>query len=437
MDYIENIVYDRNDKKLAIKLSREVDELIIPEMDIDSLSVIEVEPVNYSRDIKKLVIKSNIRYLSNSFMSMFKEVRHLELRGRILSYSDDLLSDYTKLEYVYIETPSPMAKYTFANLKNLKKVEFGIQPKVYTRGMFSSCEKLDVSNLFNEGLMGIDEEVFEGVNIREVNLPSTLCKLNISSFIGCNNLEVIKLNSVVMFEADEIYGFDCKLNSNNGVKVIYYDPRNPVKYLKNFVDSHVKLKPTNNIDNNKLERLYLKARLLGMDLAIDDIPRNLKQFLANYKYIGVKWRNDLIELLKAKLYNASDIKLVGDNKVFIPVRIRGNVGIVHKVYKIGFTKNYIYVLYENEVDRFIACVNISEYTIRKSLYVSDLLSSFNLNTKNVDGNIAGKNTSLISLYMGSSILDFDPEKEDYEVYEQNNNLMLEFNGTKEKINVLG
>ena len=200
MDYIENMVYSRSDKKLTIKLSREVDELIIPEMDIDSLSVIEVEHVNYSRGIKKLVIKSNIRYLNNSFMSMFKEVRHLELRGRILSYSDDLLSDYTKLEYVYIETPSPMAKYTFANLKNLKKVEFGIQPKVYTRGMFSSCEKLDVSNLFNEGLMGINEEVFEGVNIREVSLPSTLCKLNISSFIGCNNLEVIRLNSVVIFE---------------------------------------------------------------------------------------------------------------------------------------------------------------------------------------------------------------------------------------------
>lgn len=166
----------------------------------------------------------------------------------------------------------------------VRNIKFEHRPEVYTSSMFRGCYNLDMSKLFYEGLVRIDDYAFSNnQQLVDISLPKSLKTLHTTAFDGCKNIRALRINNNDLDIINHNIGWGMK----GDLKLLLEDSPNakvhcsyefPKSILDEYVAPHVRIvrdRPRASLDN--IRNREIKGEVLGIKIKHYDTVSNVKE----------------------------------------------------------------------------------------------------------------------------------------------------------------
>lgn len=218
IDWIENNEFDKiYDEESLETFDRSELTQILLSIGLDPLKHLTFVPEGYLQEsnIKQFVVPSHIYRIGSGSFYNCEELEKVTLPEGLIFIEDSAFSECYKLaqinlpstlEYIledaFAETAlkhvvipdnvTKVSRHCFEECKQLETVKLGKYCVRLASGVFGNCEKLRYVQL-NEGLESIGEYTFKNCqSLKELYIPSTVNKIEISSFYDCDpDLKII------------------------------------------------------------------------------------------------------------------------------------------------------------------------------------------------------------------------------------------------------
>ena len=179
-------------------------------------------------NLNSVTIKGNVTEIGREAFSHTKSLKQISLPKSVNTIGREAFAG-SGLESIKILKPDSasemkIAELAFANCLNLKTVELPESLKKLERFTFTSCSSLTSIN-FPKTLNTLESDVFKGCSsFKSITIPNTITNLSIDVFSDCTSLENINVPNVEVFE--KLLSNNClrntKLSKINGEPIVTY-----------------------------------------------------------------------------------------------------------------------------------------------------------------------------------------------------------------------
>ena len=169
-------------------------ELLIG-LEYEGLPIVEIasNAFRYHYWIKTIKIADNVKKIGSGAFEHCGSLERVELTKGLTVIEDKLFNSCESLKEVTLpEGITKIGESAFLYCKNLEKLEIPNTVKELGEFSFLNTRKLEKLTL-PEGISVIPKACFDGSGIKQINIPSTVKKIEGGAFIGCSNLESIEI----------------------------------------------------------------------------------------------------------------------------------------------------------------------------------------------------------------------------------------------------
>ena len=147
--------------------------------------------------LRKIIIPSSVIEIEDTAFSNNKTLETVVIQGNLTSIGNLAFDGANKLSQINLpDTITYIGTRAFRGT-NLTEVSIPKSLKYLNLGVFDHTKLTEVE--LKEGIIEIGEEVFYGVPLQKINFPSTLIKINGTSFANCDKLSQIDLSKNTNF----------------------------------------------------------------------------------------------------------------------------------------------------------------------------------------------------------------------------------------------
>lgn len=169
-------------------------ELLIG-LEYEGLPIVEIasNAFRYHYWIKTIKIANNVKKIGSGAFERCGSLESVELPNGLTVIEDKLFCNCNNLKYVILpESITKIGESAFVGCENLEKLNIPNSVTELGACSFSFTRKLDKLTL-PEGISVIPSSCFEGSGIKQINIPSTVEKIENCALLGCRNLESIEI----------------------------------------------------------------------------------------------------------------------------------------------------------------------------------------------------------------------------------------------------
>lgn len=321
--------------------------------------------------LRKIIIPSSVIEIEDTAFSNNKTLETVVIQGNLTSIGNLAFDGANKLSQINLpDTITYIGTRAFRGT-NLTEVSIPKSLKYLNLGVFDHTKLTEVE--LKEGIIEIGEEVFYGVPLQKINFPSTLIKINGTSFANCDKLSQIDLSKNTNF----VYESGILMNSE----------RTEIKFIS---DPIAKASSTFKIPEGIIEFTTSISNYTNIIKII--IPSTLQ----NVQAINLPSSIKEIEVVSGNNYLACENNLLytkSDNKLLCCCSKESNIVITNNIENI---MSYA----------FNMCQNAISITLPDTVkYIQDGGFEWlaNLKTINIGKNVCDINPLFIRMYFGKTI----------------------------------
>ncbi len=321
--------------------------------------------------LRKIIIPSSVIEIEDTAFSNNKTLETVVIQGNLTSIGNLAFDGANKLSQINLpDTITYIGTRAFRGT-NLTEVSIPKSLKYLNLGVFDHTKLTEVE--LKEGIIEIGEEVFYGVPLQKINFPSTLIKINGTSFANCDKLSQIDLSKNTNF----VYESGILMNSE----------RTEIKFIS---DPIAKASSTFKIPEGIIEFTTSISNYTNIIKII--IPSTLQ----NVQAINLPSSIKEIEVVSGNNYLACENNLLytkSDNKLLCCCSKESNIVITNNIENI---MSYA----------FNMCPNAISITLPDTVkYIQDGGFEWlaNLKTINIGKNVCDINPLFIRMYFGKTI----------------------------------